>query len=82
MSWKSDLKLADIDPAALLEITCRRCGLCRHETQAKLMCDEFKDFYIDEVELALKCKSRICRGPVRIAMGFGDKTEGFVGGMA
>ncbi|RTL62115.1 MAG: hypothetical protein EKK42_32835 [Pseudonocardiaceae bacterium] len=82
MNWKSDLKLADLEDGAVLEITCRRCGLCRHEAKAKIMCDDFKDSYLDEVEKALRCQSRFCRGPVRIALSFGGKTEGFVGGMA
>lgn len=82
MNWKSDLKLADLDSTTMFEITCCRCRLCRHETQAQLMCDEFKDFHIDEVERALKCGSRVCRGPIRLAMNYGDKIEGFVGGMA
>ncbi len=37
--------------------------------------------YIDEVERELKCSSRICRGAVRVALIYDDKTEGFVGGM-
>ena len=82
MNWKTDLKLADVDPTTIFEITCRRCRLCRHEAQDKLLCDEFKNFYIDEVETALKCKNSSCRGPVRLAMNYGDRSEGFVGGMA
>lgn len=82
MNWKTDLKLADIDAGTTFEITCRRCRLCRHETQATLMCQEFKDSYVDEVERALKCKKRLCNGPVRLAMNYGDMSEGFVGGMA
>lgn len=82
MNWKTDLKLADLDSSTLFEITCRRCRLCRYQTQANLICELFKDSYIDEVERVLTCDSRACRGPIRIAMNHGDKTEGFVGGMA
>jgi hypothetical protein len=37
--------------------------------------------YVDEVEKALRCTSRFCKGHVRVALIYDDKTEGFVGGM-
>jgi hypothetical protein len=43
---------------------------------------EFEQAYLDEVKQALKCASRTCHGPVRIALIHDDKTEEFVGGMA
>jgi hypothetical protein len=43
---------------------------------------EREQAYPDEVERALKCASRKCHGPVRIALIHDGKTEGFVGGMA
>ena len=43
---------------------------------------EFEQAYLDEVERGLKCASRTCHGPVRIALIHDGKTEGFVGGMA
>jgi hypothetical protein len=43
---------------------------------------ELKQAYLDEVERALRCPDRFCKGAVRIALTFDDKTEGFVGGMA
>jgi hypothetical protein len=83
MNWKTDLKLADLDPATRIEVTCKRCGLCRYEQQAALMqWPELVQAYIDEVERALRCSNRFCKGTVRIALSFDDKTEGFVGGMA
>jgi hypothetical protein len=83
MNWKTDLKLADLDPAARLEVTCKRCGLCRYEQQAALMQrPELKQAWLDEVERALRCSDRFCKGGVRIALNYDDTTEGFVGGMA
>jgi len=83
MNWKTDLKLADLDAATRLEVTCKRCGLCRYEPQAALLRQqELAQAYIDEVERALRCSSRFCRGAVRVALIHDDKTEGFVGGMA
>jgi len=38
--------------------------------------------YLDEVERALRCSDRFCKGAVRIVLSFDDKTEGFVGVMA
>lgn len=83
MNWKTDLKLADLDGATPVEIACRSCGQTRTETAAALMRrPEFEQLHLDEVERALTCASRTCRGPVRIAVIHDGKTEGFVGGMA
>jgi hypothetical protein len=83
MNWKTDLKLADLDAATRLEVTCKRCGLCRYEPrEALLRQQELAQAYIDEVERALRCSNRFCRGAVRVALIHDDKTEGFVGGMA
>jgi hypothetical protein len=77
------MKLSDLDGAAPVEIACRVCGQTRTETAAALMRrPEFVQTYLDEVERALKCASRPCKGPVRIALIHDGKTEGFVGGMA
>jgi hypothetical protein len=83
MNWKTDLKLADLDADARLELTCKRCGLGRYERQADLMLrEELAQAYLDEVERALRCANRACRGPLRVALPHDGKTEGFVGGMA
>jgi hypothetical protein len=83
VNWKTDLKLSDLDGATLVEIACRYCGQTRTETAEALMRrPEFEQVYLDEVERALKCASRTCHGPVRIALIHDGKTEGFVGGMA
>jgi hypothetical protein len=37
MNWKTDLKLADLDAATRLEVTCKRCGLCRYEPREALL---------------------------------------------
>lgn len=83
MNWKTDLKLSDLEDAAPIEIACRVCGQTRTETAATLMRQsELEQAYLDEVERALNCASRTCRGPVRIALIHDEKSEGFVGGMA
>jgi hypothetical protein len=83
VNWKTDLKLSDLEAGALIEITCRRCGQIRTDTAATLICrPEFDQAYLDEVERALRCASRFCLGPVRIALIQDGKSEGFVGGMA
>jgi hypothetical protein len=82
MNWKTDLKLADLDAGTRLEVTCKRCGLSRYEHQAALMQrPELVQAYLDEVERALRCSNRSCKGTVRIALLHDGKTEGFVGGM-
>ena len=83
MNWKTDLKLSDLNGASPIEIACRHCGQTRTETAAALMRQPaFEQAYLDEVERALKCAGRSCRGPVRIALIHDGKTEGFVSGMA
>jgi len=83
MNWKTDLKLADLEPATRIEATCKRCGMSHYQTQAALMARPvLAQTYLDEVERALRCTNRFCRGPVRIALVHDGKTEGFVGGMA
>ncbi|MGE3147408.1 MAG: hypothetical protein AB7K35_17710 [Pseudorhodoplanes sp.] len=83
MNWKTDLKLADLDPATAIEVTCTRCGLARYEASAQLMNRRaFRNFYLDEVERTLRCAARACGDRVRIALIHDDKNEAFVGGMA
>jgi hypothetical protein len=83
VNWKTDLKLADLEGPTPIEITCKRCGLTRYETQAQLIMQRgFGNLYLDEVEYSLHCANRFCRGGVRISLIHDDKTEGFVGGMA
>ena len=83
MSWKTDLKLSDLDPRTDIEILCKRCGLARYETQTKLLENmDFKNAYLDQVEASLHCANRFCRGGVHISLTYEDKNEGFVGGMA
>jgi hypothetical protein len=82
MSWKTDLKLADLDAGTQIEVVCKRCGLSRYELQEKLMRrPELAQAYLDEVERALRCSNRSCPGAVRIALLHEHKTEGFIGGM-
>ena len=83
MNWKTDLKLADLSAETPIEIICKRCGLCRYETQTQLIeRPELRHAYLDEVERLLQCSDRFCHSPVRISLIHDDKNEGFVGGMA
>lgn len=83
MNWKSELRLSDLDPSEEIEITCKRCGLTRYERVVALRArNELRQAYVDEAERLLRCESRVCRGPVRVALIYDGKTEGFVGGMA
>jgi hypothetical protein len=83
MNWKKEVQLSDFDGATRFEITCKRCGLTRYEEQSKLAAmPDIEGAYLYEVERALSCSGRDCRGPVRLSLIHEDKTEGFVGGMA
>jgi hypothetical protein len=82
MSWKTDLKLADLDANTQIECTCKKCGHTHYEDSSHLMAlPEYDQLYLDEVEVRLVCSKPFCRGSVRIALLF-DEAEGFVGGMA
>jgi hypothetical protein len=82
MSWKTDLKLADLEAGTQIEVTCQRCRLSHYEIQGELMRrPELAQAYLDQVEQALRCSNRFCRGAVRIALLHDGKMEGFVGGM-
>lgn len=83
MSWKSDLKLSDLDARGEIEVTCRRCGVTRYERVGQLL-DRNRSArhqHLDEVEQDLRCSLRECGGAVRISLIYDDLTEGFVGGM-
>ena len=83
MNWKTELQLADFDPGTSFEITCKVCNLTRYEDQAHLIGRPgMAQAFLNEVEAALQCSNRFCRGPVRLSLIHDDKTEGFVGGMA
>ncbi len=83
MNWKKELKVSDLSPDTLLEVICKKCGKGRYMTQSELLeMPGMKNAYIDEVERALECNLRFCRGPVRVSLIYDGKTEGFVGGMA
>ena len=61
---------------APVEITCRICGQTRTETAGALrLRPELEQAYLDEVERALRCAGRFCRGPVRIALIHDGKTK-------
>lgn len=76
-------KMSDLDRSTKLEIVCKKCELARYETAAELSrMPGMKRAYIDEVEKALRCSSRFCKGSVRVSLIYDGKTEGFVGGMA
>jgi hypothetical protein len=59
MSWKTDLKLSDLDAATQIEVICKRCGLSRYELQAALMrWPDLAQAYLNEVEHALRRSNR------------------------
>jgi hypothetical protein len=83
MNWKTESRLSDLSPETQIEVTCRRCGLTRYETQAGLMLRPgLRHATLDMVEAALACAGRSCRGRVRIAFVYDDLNEPFVGGLA
>ncbi len=83
MNWKTDLQVSDLDPETRIELTCKRCGITHYLLPAQVLAQPgMWHAHLDEAEKHLRCASRFCRGPVRLALVHDDKTEGFVGGMA
>jgi len=84
MSWKKELKLIDIEPHERLEFTCKTCGLIFFATPPEITekYPRMKASYIDEVEKAVLCRSRFCKGHVRLVRTYQHMMEGFVGGLA
>ena len=82
MSWKTDIKLSDLDDNTQIECTCKKCAHMHYEDSTALLSrDSFDQLYLDEVEGRLICSKPFCKSPVRIAL-IHDETEGFVGGLA
>ncbi len=74
---------ADLGPNRQIEVTCKRCGKMRYVRAGQVAAyPPLSQAYLDEVERALRCRDRFCKGPVRIALPHQHQMEGFVGGMA
>lgn len=83
MSWKTELRCSDLDATMQVEATCKRCGIVTYETRETLLArEELDQATLAKAEKLLKCKTRTCRGPVRLALIYKGRMEGFVGGMA
>jgi hypothetical protein len=69
VSWKTELRLVDLDDHTQIECTCRKCGHMRHEDSTDLVAQEgFAQLHIHEVEECLSCSERSCPGPISIAL--------------
>ena len=84
MSWKTSLHISDLDPEQRLEATCKECGHVHFITPAQVLRQGIERgfLYVDELERETICKTRGCRGQVRLAMVRSGETSGFVGGLA
>lgn len=80
MNWKTEMKIGDLPPETDIEATCRKCGLMHYRRAGDLTA--YAALYLDEAERRIKCRTRTCRGAVRLALIHQTKMEGFVGGMA
>jgi hypothetical protein len=90
MSWRNELKLADLPPGEALEITCPKCGAARYATAAELSAHKMPGVldgetvslataYLDQIEARLRY--RRCGGPGRLSRVWQDKISAFVGGI-
>ena len=69
MSWKTDLRLVDLNEHTPIDCTCRTCGHTRREDSTDLVAQEgFAQLHIHEVEECLRCSKRSCDGPVSVAL--------------
>lgn len=83
MSWQRDTALRDLDPDAVVETTCLRCGhTWRHTATSLLLKVCHRDVRLDEVARSLACPRQGCRYVgVRLALIPSGGTSAFVGGM-
>ena len=76
MSWRNELKLADLPAGEALELTCPKCGAARYATAAELSAHKMSGAldgetvslataYLDQIEARLRC--RRCGGPGRLS---------------
>src|SRR5665809_127624 len=90
MSWRSELKLADLPAGEALEIACLKCGAARYATAAELSAHKMRGAldgetvslaaaYLDQVEARLRC--RRCGGDGRLSGVWQDKSSAFGGGL-
>lgn len=83
MSWKNNIQVRDMDDKMKLECTCLSCGHHHYLTKADICQLEKRKFlYLDEVEKQESCRSRGCRGHIRILLIEQRKASPFVGGLA
>jgi hypothetical protein len=69
VSWKTELRLVDLDDHTQIECTCRNCGDTRYEDSTDLVAQEgFAQLHIYDVEQCLRCTKRSCPGPVSVAL--------------
>ena len=82
MSWKSILRLSDLDPDMQIEVACHRCGHIRTVTARTWQQQpSARALYLDQIEQKARCRARGCKGAVRLSQVRKD-TGGFVGGIA
>jgi hypothetical protein len=69
VSWKTELRLVDLDDHTQIECTCCNCGDTRYEDSTELVAQEgFAQLHIYDVEQCLRCTKRSCPGPVSVAL--------------
>lgn len=80
--WKDEIRLSDLPIGRKFEVTCKVCKLFRYELAGDLMLnDGFEQFFLDQVEAALNCRSKHCSGAQRVALTYDHLLEGFIHGM-
>ena len=82
MTWKTELRLDDLDPHSRLEAFCTSCSAARYYTVQELLARRaLAQAHLDQVETALKCAQPGCRAPVTLYEVSAGETEAFQGGM-
>lgn len=83
MNWKRNLQVGDLEAGQRLEMTCTSCGHVHYLTPEAVNASPERVFlYLDELEAETVCRTRGCRGRVRLALLRKGDTSGFVGGLA
>lgn len=82
--WKTKLRASDLDPAARLEMVCRKCDQVRYLTRDDIEArgPRAMQLYLDEIEARARCRVFGCGGTMRMAYIRKHDTSGFIGGLA
>lgn len=80
-NWKHKYQIADLPPHQMVGLVCKTCNLSQPKTVAELVALTDPQYYMNEVENALVCRTWNCKGKLRMELSHDIIVEGFQGGL-